>query len=73
MKALISETVKETMLTLGVRTDDPLEVQKDFAWLRETRTTVGSVRVKTLLAGAGLAVTALGALTWAGVKSILGK
>lgn len=36
-RALIKSVVQETFLLLGVDAKDPLENQKDFAWVRETR------------------------------------
>lgn len=71
-RALIREAVRETFLMLGVRVDDPIEVQKDFQHLREWRSTTESVKAKGLLALVGIIVSGLAAAVWLGVRELLG-
>lgn len=72
-RALIRETVRETFLMLGVKVDDPIEVQKDFQHLREWRTTTGSIKSKGLMTLMGLLVSGLVAAAWVGIKNFVGK
>lgn len=69
-RALIREAVRETFLMLGVKVDDPIEVQKDFQHLREWRQTTDSIKSKTITTALGLVVAgALGAF-WVGFKDL---
>ncbi len=71
IKKIVSETVKETMLLLGVKIDDPVEMQKDFAHLRSWREAVDTARSTSMLTALGILVTgALGAL-WLGLQAML--
>ena len=70
---LIRATVRETFLLLGVKVDDPIEVQKDFQHLREWRTTTDSVKSKGMLTIVGIAVSGLVAAFWLGFKELIGK
>ena len=71
-RALIREAVRETFLMLGVKVDDPIEVQKDFQHLREWRSTTESVKAKGMLAIVGVVVSGLAAALWMGLKELLG-
>lgn len=72
-KALVREAVRETFLMLGVKVDDPLEVQKDFQHLREWRYTMQSIRSKGMLTLVGIALTGLLAAAWLGIKDLLAR
>lgn len=72
-RALIREAVRETFLMLGVKVDDPIEVQKDFQHLREWRSTTESVKAKGMLAVVGVVVSGLAAALWMGLKELLGS
>lgn len=72
-RALIREAVRETFLMLGVKVDDPIEVQKDFQHLREWRSTTESVKAKGMLAIVGVVVSGLAAALWMGLKELLGS
>lgn len=37
LKAIVRESVHETLVSLGIDSSDPIEVQKDFAHLRAAR------------------------------------
>lgn len=72
IKRIVSETVKETMLLLGVKIDDPVEMQKDFAHLRKWRGAVETAQSTSMLTVIGILVTGtLGAL-WIGFQSMIG-
>lgn len=72
-RALIREAVREAFLMLGVKVDDPIEVQKDFQHLREWRTTTDSIKSKGMLTIVGIAVSGLVAAFWLGFKELIGK
>lgn len=71
VRALVKSTVKETLVTLGVDEDDPLEVQRDLAWVRDVRKASASARAKAGAALLGLLVTAIGGACWLGIKALL--
>jgi len=62
IRELIRDTVRETLMGLGIDAGNPLEVQKDFASLREHREMFASLRKKVLLA---IAAAAAGLAAWA--------
>lgn len=72
-RALIREAVRETFLMLGVKVDDPTEVQKDFQHLREWRSTTESIKSKGMLTLVGIAVSGLAAAVWLGLKELFSK
>ena len=72
-RALIREAVRETFLMLGVKVDDPIEVQKDFQHLREWRNTTESIKSKGLLTVMGILVSGMLAALWVGIKDFVGK
>lgn len=72
-RALIREAVRETFLMLGVKVDDPIEIQKDFQHLREWRNTTESIKSKGLLTVMGILVSGMLAALWVGIKEFVGK
>lgn len=72
-QVLIRDTVKETLLMLGVSVDDPIQVQKDFQHLRDWRETTEAVKKKALLTVMGVLVTGIAGLVVVWVKSIFAK
>jgi hypothetical protein len=72
VRELMRETVRETLTGLGVKVDDPIEVQKDFQHLREWRETTESIKSKGILAMAGIVASGLVAAAWLGIKQMLG-
>jgi hypothetical protein len=73
VRETVRETINETFLRLGVKIDDPIEVQKDFQHLRDWRNTTESVKSKALLAAVGLLVSGLLGALWLGLKGSIGK
>lgn len=72
-RALIREVVRETFLMLGVKADDPIEVQKDFQHLREWRAATESLKSKGIMTLIGLLVGGLVAAAWVGIKDLIGR
>lgn len=63
VREAVAEAVPETLLTMGIDPDQPLEMQKDFVYLRDWRLTSEAIKKKGILAAVGLMVTGgLGAM-----------
>lgn len=73
IKQAVAEAMKGFALTLGIKSDDPIEMQKDLAHLRRWRQSVESVQQKGLITLIGIIATGLAGATWVGFKSALGK
>ncbi|URA07158.1 PHA00649 superfamily protein [Xanthomonas phage Mallos] len=58
---------------LGVKIDDPIEVQKDFQHLRDWRQTTESIKSKGMLTMTGVLLSGLLAAAWVGIKEFLNK
>lgn len=58
---------------LGLKVDDPIEVQKDFQHLREWRSTTETLKRKTLLTMLGIVVSGMVGALVMGVKEIFSK
>lgn len=71
MRELIQETVRETLTTLGIQAGDPIETQRDFQFLRDTRKATASARAKAFLVVMGILITGGSYALWEGIKSAL--
>lgn len=69
LKCIVQETVRETLLTLGIDHDDPLEMQRDFQHVRSLRLATENIQKKGLLTLVGILATGLAAAAWLGFKS----
>lgn len=67
-KQAAKEAVKEIFLTLGIKTDDALEVQKDMQHLREWRESVATVKRQSLMTAIGIITAGILGLIWVAVK-----
>lgn len=70
-RTVIRQTVHETLAELGVDSEAPMEMQKDFQHLREARTTMEAVRSKGVLTILTFLVTGIVAAIWMGIKTFL--
>lgn len=61
LKEIVEAAVKETLISIGINTDDTIELQKDHSFVRELRETHEAVKRKGLLALVGAIIT--GAVT----------
>lgn len=68
VKRIVAETVEQTLLTLGVDTDDPIELQKDLAHLRAWRQAKETVVRQGLITAIGVIVAGGLGLLWLGMK-----
>jgi hypothetical protein len=71
LRDLMRECVSETFDRLGVDQTNPLEFQRDLAWVRDMRRASASVRAKGLAALVGLLVTAAAGAAWLGLRALL--
>ena len=65
------ETSRETLRGLGVDVDHPLDVQKDFAALRDWRLSMASIRRRALVSAIGVLATGTLAALWVGIKTFV--
>ncbi len=71
MEEIVEKSVRQTLISLGLATDDPIEMQKDFQYIRSLRTSTESVKSKALLALVGVVVSGMAAAIWLGFKELL--
>ena len=68
---IVRDSVRETLIELGIAHDDPIEMQKDFQHLREWRLATAMIRRKGILTILGLAIAGMAAALWLGVKQMI--
>jgi len=71
MRAVVKETVQETLTQLGVDTNDPIEMQRDFQHLRDWRMAQETIRRKGYLTMVTILVTGFLGLVWVGFKDVI--
>ncbi len=71
IKRIVAESVRETLIELGIAHDDPLEMQRDFQHLREWRLATAMIRRKGILAVLGLVIAGAAAALWLGLKQMI--
>ncbi len=63
IRELVESTVLRTFERLGLDAEDPIQVQRDFQFMRDWRLSSESVKAKALVAAVGILVAgAMGAL-----------
>jgi hypothetical protein len=65
--------VKETLLSLGIDMENPLEMQEDFAWLRRYRQMAEKVGNRMIATVIVILTGGFIAAMWTGFKSKLGN
>lgn len=65
LRQIVRLTVQETLLSLGVDVEEPLEVQKDFQHLRAWRESADTVKRQGLVTAIGVLVMGGLGLIWA--------
>ncbi len=73
VKEIVTETVRETLVELGIAHDAPLEMQKDFQLLREWRLASQAIHRKGILTIFGILIAGITAAFWVGVKQMLAQ
>lgn len=65
---LIAESVRQTLIQLGVESENPLEMQRDFQHLRNWRKSGEEIKRKSLMVVIGTFLTGLIGLIWLGIR-----
>jgi len=73
VKTTVQESVKETFTLFGIDVAKPIELQRDFQFLRDWRITTASIRGKAIITGVGLIVAGIIAVAWLGIKILISK
>jgi hypothetical protein len=68
IKKIVSDTVEETLLKLGIDVDDPLEFQADMQHLRSWRQSVNTVKKQSLLTAVGIITAGICGLIWMAIR-----
>lgn len=71
LSELVKESVQQTFTMLGIKFEDPTEMQADFHHLRQWRQAVETIKQKSLLTLAGIIITGFFGFVWLGIKSAL--
>ena len=71
VREVVKDTVRETLTALGLDAQDPIEVQRDLSWVRQTRLASAAMRAKAGAAVLGLLLTAAATAGWLGLKALL--
>ena len=71
LKEIVSESVYETLTLLGLDHENPLEMQRDFQYLREWRTASEKIKTQGLMVILAILITGLCGALWLGIKQIL--
>lgn len=73
LETLIQNTVHATLTQLGIDQENPLEMQRDFQWMRRWRQASESLPKAGIVAVLGVFVTGMCAALWIGFKSLVMK
>lgn len=73
LERIVAESVRQTLIQLGISTLDPLEMQKDMQHLRDWRKSVENIKSKALLTTLAVFLSGLLAAFWLGFKELVGK
>lgn len=69
LEGIIADSVRQTLLSLGISTNDPVDMQRDFSYLRELRTMSESIKKKSILTIVGAVILSVLALIAVGIKN----
>ena len=64
VKKIVAEAVTETLLTLGIDANDPIELQRDLQHLRDWRLSVAAIKRQGLLTAVGVITVGILGLIW---------
>ena len=70
VRQVVKDTVRETLIEMGIAHDDPIQMQKDFQHLRDWRTGTDAVKKRGMLTIVGVLVTGLMAAIFMGIRSM---
>lgn len=64
VRRIVTETVEQTLLRLGIDSTDPIELQADMKHLRDWRQSVNTVKKQSLMTAVGIVTTGILGLIW---------
>lgn len=73
IERIVAESVRQTLIQLGISTLDPLEMQKDMQHLREWRKSMENVKSKAVITTLTVLLSGLLAAIWLGFKAVINK
>lgn len=68
IRKIVAETVKETLTSLGIPADNPLDVQRDMQHLRAWRESVATVKRQGLIVAVGILMAGVLGAIWMAIK-----
>ncbi|MFC5385211.1 hypothetical protein ACFPLB_04425 [Aquamicrobium segne] len=68
VRKIVADAVKETLTSIGIPADSPIEVQKDMAHLRAWRESVSTVKRQGLITAVGILTAGVIGAIWMAVK-----
>ncbi|MGV6876771.1 hypothetical protein ACUSIJ_29455 [Pseudochelatococcus sp. B33] len=68
IKKIVSDTVTETLVRLGVDVEEPFEVQADFMHLRQWRKSTEAVKRQGLITAIGILTVGVLGLIWHAIR-----
>lgn len=68
IRKIVSETVQETLTRIGIEADNPLEAQKDQAFVRNLRTSTETVKRQGIIAAVGILMAGVLGAVWMAIK-----
>lgn len=72
-KQVARETVVETFRGLGLDAGQPIEAQKDFAWLRQWRKSSEDIKRKSIITVITIFITGIMGLIWVSLEHVFTK
>jgi hypothetical protein len=73
IERIVAESVRQTLIQLGIAAADPIEMQRDMQHLREWRKSMESIKAKTWMTILTVFLSGLLAALWLGMKAIVNK
>ncbi len=70
LKSIIEEAVDEAFTRMGINTEEPIEMQRDFQHLRDWRKATGEIRKRGILTAVAIVVSGAIAAFWLGFKAL---
>jgi hypothetical protein len=68
IRRIVADTVNQTLMQLGIDSQDPIEFQKDMQHLRAWRESVATVKRQSLITAIGILTTGIVGLVWIAMK-----
>lgn len=68
IRKIVAEAVKETMLTMGIDTSEPIELQRDMQHLRQWRESITTVKRQGLITAMGILTAGIIGAIWLAIK-----